>query len=121
QQMGQQVDNFWLVGPLKITPKQEVEFVSALAQEQLAFDPQVQQQVKAMLLLQERQAYRLYAKSGRDMELEAQVGWRNWLDRNTTGCHRGLFPEYADAESYEAGDSPGHFTAGLGRIRTLSK
>ncbi len=29
QQIGQQVDNFWLVGPLKVTPKQEVEFVSA--------------------------------------------------------------------------------------------
>jgi len=75
QQIGQQVDNFWLVGPLKVTPKQEVEFVSALAREQLAFDPQVQQQVKAMLLLQEQQAYRLYAKSGWGMDVEPQVGW----------------------------------------------
>lgn len=81
QQIGQQVDNFWLVGPLKITPKQEVEFVSALAQEQLAFDPQVQQQVKAMLLLQEQQAYRLYAKSGWGMDVEPQVGWlTGWIE-----------------------------------------
>ncbi|EEY88574.1 putative beta-lactamase OXA-10 [Acinetobacter lwoffii SH145] len=81
QQIGQQVDNFWLVGPLKITPKQEVEFVSALAREQLAFDPQVQQQVKAMLLLQERQAYRLYAKSGWGMDVEPQVGWlTGWVE-----------------------------------------
>lgn len=75
QQIGQQVDNFWLVGPLKVTPKQEVQFVSALAREQLAFDPQVQQQVKVMLLLQEQQAYRLYAKSGWGMDVEPQVGW----------------------------------------------
>lgn len=81
QQIGQQVDNFWLVGPLKITPKQEVQFVSALAREQLAFDPQVQQQVKAMLLLQERQAYRLYAKSGWGMDVEPQVGWlTGWVE-----------------------------------------
>ncbi|WP_436917909.1 OXA-134 family carbapenem-hydrolyzing class D beta-lactamase [Acinetobacter schindleri] len=81
QHIGQQVDNFWLVGPLKITPKQEVKFASALAQEQLAFDPQVQQQVKAMLLLQERQAYRLYAKSGWGMDVEPQVGWlTGWIE-----------------------------------------
>ncbi|WP_216937720.1 OXA-134 family carbapenem-hydrolyzing class D beta-lactamase [Acinetobacter sp. BY484] len=81
QQIGQQVDNFWLVGPLKITPKQEVEFASALAREQLAFDPRVQQQVKAMLLLQERQPYRLYAKSGWGMDVEPQVGWlTGWIE-----------------------------------------
>ncbi|QIC62858.1 OXA-134 family carbapenem-hydrolyzing class D beta-lactamase [Acinetobacter schindleri] len=81
QQIGQHIDNFWLVGPLKVTPKQEVKFASALAQEQLAFDPQVQQQVKAMLLLQERQAYRLYAKSGWGMDVEPQVGWlTGWVE-----------------------------------------
>lgn len=81
QQIGQHIDNFWLVGPLKITPKQEVEFASALAQEQLAFDPRVQQQVKTMLLLQEQQAYRLYAKSGWGMDVEPQVGWLNgWIE-----------------------------------------
>ena len=81
QQIGQQVDNFWLVGPLKITPKQEVDFVVRLAQQQLAFDPLVQQQVKQMLLLQQRQGYRLYAKSGWGMDLEPQVGWlTGWIE-----------------------------------------
>lgn len=81
QQIGQHIDNFWLVGPLKITPEQEVEFISALAREQLAFDPRVQQQVKTMLLLQERQAYRLYAKSGWGMDVEPQVGWlTGWVE-----------------------------------------
>ena len=81
QHIGQHIDNFWLVGPLKITPEQEVEFISALAREQLAFDPRVQQQVKAMLLLQERQAYRLYAKSGWGMDVEPQVGWlTGWIE-----------------------------------------
>ena len=70
-----------MVGPLKVTPKQEVQFVSALAREQLAFDPQVQQQVKAMLFLQERKAYRLYVKSGWGMDVEPQVGWlTGWVE-----------------------------------------
>lgn len=81
QQIGQHIDNFWLFGPLKVTPKQEVKFASALAQEQLAFDPRFQQQVKTMLLLQERQAYRLYAKSGWGMDVEPQVGWlTGWIE-----------------------------------------
>ncbi len=34
-----------------------------------------------MLLLQERHACRLYAKSGRGMKLEAQVGWcTGWIE-----------------------------------------
>ena len=89
QQIGQQVDNFWLIGPLKISPKQEVEFVSALARGE-PFDPQVQQQVKAMLLLQERQAYRLYAKSGWGMDVEPQVGWLTGWSKSLRG-NRGIF------------------------------
>ncbi|ENW28955.1 hypothetical protein F923_02581 [Acinetobacter lwoffii NIPH 478] len=34
-----------------------------------------------MLLLQERQAYRLYAKSGWGMDVEPQVGWlTGWVE-----------------------------------------
>ena len=37
QQIGIVVDNFWLVGPLQITPLQKVLFVEKLANTQLAF------------------------------------------------------------------------------------
>ena len=36
--IGTQVDNFWLVGPLKITPEQEVKFAYQLATQSLPFD-----------------------------------------------------------------------------------
>ncbi|RZG88202.1 OXA-266 family class D beta-lactamase OXA-661 [Acinetobacter venetianus] len=80
--IGNQVDNFWLVGPLKITPIQEVRFAYALANEQLAFDIPVQQQVKQMLLVDQVNGTKVYAKSGWGMDVEPQVGWwTGWVEQ----------------------------------------
>ncbi len=74
QNIGQQVDQFWLIGPLKITPQQQTQFVYQLAKQQLAFDPSVQQHVKEMLLVEARGDHKLYAKSGWGMDVTPQVG-----------------------------------------------
>ena len=79
--IGQQVDNFWLVGPLKITPEQEAKFAYQLATAQLPFDKSVQYQVKEMLYIESRGDAKLYAKSGWSMDAEPQVGWyTGWVD-----------------------------------------
>ena len=79
--IGQQVDNFWLVGPLKITPEQEVQFAYQLATQTLPFDVVVQKQVKDMLYIESRGDAKLYAKSGWGMDVEPQVGWyTGWVD-----------------------------------------
>lgn len=81
-QIGTQVDNFWLVGPLKITPEQEARFAYQLATKQLAFEPVVQQQVKQMLYIESRGEAKLYAKSGWGMDVEPQVGWyTGWVEQ----------------------------------------
>ena len=64
QQSGTVVNNFWLVGPLQITPVQEVLFVEKLANTQLAFKPDVQHAVQDMLLIEQKPNYKLYVKSG---------------------------------------------------------
>ncbi len=80
-EIGTQVDQFWLQGPLEITPQQEAEFIYRLATEQLPFDAKVQQQVKEMLLIEQRGDLKLYAKSGWGMDVEPQVGWyTGWVD-----------------------------------------
>ncbi|AWL27743.1 class D beta-lactamase [Acinetobacter defluvii] len=80
-EIGTQVEQFWLKGPLKITPQQEAEFVYRLATEQLPFDIKVQQQVKQMLLIEQRGDLKLYAKSGWGMDVKPQVGWyTGWVD-----------------------------------------
>jgi beta-lactamase class D OXA-211 len=84
QQIGTVVDNFWLVGPLQITPVQEVLFVEKLANTQLAFKPDVQHAVQDMLLIEQKPNYKLYAKSGWGMDLEPQVGWwTGWVETAT--------------------------------------
>ena len=80
-EIGSQVDQFWLVGPLKISPEQEAKFAYALAMQQLPFDTQVQQQVKEMLYIERRGDAKLYAKSGWGMDVKPQVGWyTGWVD-----------------------------------------
>lgn len=82
QTIGTQVDNFWLVGPLTISPEQEAKFAYQLANEQLAFSKNVQQQVKQMILIEEKQGYKLYAKSGWGMDVEPMVGWyTGWVEQ----------------------------------------
>ncbi len=82
QNIGQQVDNFWLLGPLKITPEQEAKFAYQLATGQLPFDASVQKQVKDMLFIERRGETKLYAKSGWGMDLQPQVGWyTGWVEQ----------------------------------------
>ena len=80
--IGHQVDNFWLVGPLKITPEQEVKFAYQLATKSLPFDAAVQQQVKEMLYIERRGDAKLYAKSGWASDVSPQVGWyTGWVEQ----------------------------------------
>nr|WP_240067731.1 OXA-679 family carbapenem-hydrolyzing class D beta-lactamase OXA-1051 [Acinetobacter calcoaceticus]UHO07590.1 class D beta-lactamase OXA-1051 [Acinetobacter calcoaceticus] len=80
--IGTKVDEFWLVGPLKITPIQEVEFADKLAHEELPFKQQVQKQVQDMLLIKEVEGNKIYAKSGWGMNVTPQVGWlTGWVEQ----------------------------------------
>jgi beta-lactamase class D len=82
-EIGTQVDNFWLAGPLKITPRQEAEFADQLAHSQLPFSKQAQQQVAKMLFIERLNDKSLYAKSGWAMDAEPQVGWyTSWVEDN---------------------------------------
>ncbi|MBP7880327.1 MAG: class D beta-lactamase [Acinetobacter sp.] len=81
-EIGTQVDDFWLVGPLKITPVDEVKFAYALANKQLAFDQSVQEQVKQMVFVDEVHGTKVYAKSGWGMDVTPQVGWwTGWIEQ----------------------------------------
>ncbi|RLZ10245.1 class D beta-lactamase [Acinetobacter sp. 2JN-4] len=81
-EIGTQVDDFWLVGPLEITPVEEVKFAYALAHKQLAFDQSVQEQVKQMVLVDEVKGTKIYAKSGWGMDVTPQVGWwTGWIEQ----------------------------------------
>ncbi|ENV02983.1 MULTISPECIES: OXA-213 family carbapenem-hydrolyzing class D beta-lactamase OXA-305 [Acinetobacter] len=73
--IGSKVDNFWLVGPLKITPEQETQFAYKLANKTLPFSKNVQEQVQSMVFIEEKNGRKIYAKSGWGWDVEPQVGW----------------------------------------------
>ncbi|WP_279446690.1 OXA-24 family carbapenem-hydrolyzing class D beta-lactamase [Acinetobacter baumannii] len=80
--IGTQVDNFWLVGPLKITPVQEVNFADDLAHNRLPFKLETQEEVKKMLLIKEVNGSKIYAKRGWGMDVTPQVGWlTGWVEQ----------------------------------------
>ncbi|MGR2825180.1 OXA-213 family carbapenem-hydrolyzing class D beta-lactamase [Acinetobacter sp. 1124_18A] len=73
--IGSRVDNFWLVGPLKITPLQEAQFAYELAHKTLPFSKDVQEQVQSLVFIEEKNGRKIYAKSGWGLDVEPQVGW----------------------------------------------
>ncbi|AMO40920.1 OXA-213 family carbapenem-hydrolyzing class D beta-lactamase OXA-273 [Acinetobacter sp. BEC1-S18-ESBL-01] len=73
--IGSKVDNFWLVGPLKITPQQEVQFAYKLANKTLPFSKNVQEQVQSMVFIEEKNGRKIYAKSGWGWDVDPEVGW----------------------------------------------
>ncbi|MCE6235153.1 OXA-213 family carbapenem-hydrolyzing class D beta-lactamase [Acinetobacter pittii] len=73
--IGSKVDDFWLVGPLKITPEQETQFAYELANKTLPFSKNVQEQVQYMLFIEEKNGRKIYAKSGWGWDVDPQVGW----------------------------------------------
>jgi beta-lactamase class D OXA-213 len=73
--IGSKVDNFWLVGPLKITPQQETQFAYQLALKTLPFSQDVQEQVQSMVFIEEKNGSKIYAKSSWGWDVEPQVGW----------------------------------------------
>ncbi|CAI3925376.1 Beta-lactamase class D (YbxI) (PDB:5CTN) [Commensalibacter papalotli (ex Botero et al. 2024)] len=82
ENIGHQVDKFWLSGPLKVTPVQEAQFVYKLAHQQLPFKKQVQDEVRNMLFIDVINGNEIYAKSGLGINKTPQVGWlTGWVEK----------------------------------------
>ena len=72
-QVGAQVDNFWLVGPLKISAIEQCLFLARLAQGQLPFSAAHQAAVREISLIESGPGWELHAKTG--TASQASLGW----------------------------------------------
>lgn len=84
--IGSKIDNFWLVGPLKITPQQEAQFAYELAHKTLPFSKNVQEQVQSMLFIEEKMDEKFMLKVVGDGMLNhklvgLQAGWFNHKEK----------------------------------------
>lgn len=72
---GKIVDRFWLDGTLTISAIEQTSFLAALALEELPMSKPAQAAVKGMILQEERNGRRLFAKTGWLRSASPQIGW----------------------------------------------
>lgn len=81
-EIGEQVDQFWLKGPLAISAVEQTQFLARLAQGQLAIAEDIQVTVREISLLEEQSGWRLYGKTGWATAVKPGVGWWvGWLEQ----------------------------------------
>lgn len=81
---GADVDRFWLDGPLRVSPEEQVKFLRRLARDDLPFSPGVMETVRGIMVEAEGEGWTLRAKTGWGRpEGGEEVGWKvGWVDRD---------------------------------------
>ncbi|MGW2162124.1 class D beta-lactamase [Nonomuraea sp. NPDC001699] len=82
QQTGTVVDRFWLDGPLKISAVEQTRFMERLAALRLPASRANQRAVQDLILMEKKNGYTLYAKSGWQNAPNPGTGWwTGWVER----------------------------------------
>lgn len=69
------IDKFWLTGGLKISPRQQIEFLERLYSENLPFSKRSMNIVKKIMLFKDTATYTLRGKTGWGMDGNVDIGW----------------------------------------------
>jgi beta-lactamase class D len=69
------INRFWLSGPLKITPREQVQFLRRLYLNQLPFSERTTAIVKDIMVVDQTPSYIVRAKTGWAMQLKPNIGW----------------------------------------------
>jgi beta-lactamase class D len=85
QQIGklENIDKFWLEGPLQITPKQQIEFLQQLHQGKLPFSQRNLNLLKDIMIVEQTPNYILRGKTGWVTSTNPNIGWFvGYLEQN---------------------------------------
>ncbi len=76
------IDRFWLTGGLRLSPRQQVDFLVRLYRNELPFSEQSMTAVKEMMVTEEGDGYVLRAKTGwATLENQDNTGWwAGWVE-----------------------------------------
>lgn len=79
------IDQFWLRGGLRISPREQVEFLVRLYREELPFSPKTMAMVKEMMVSEQTSDYTIRSKTGWAVPYGAEnVGWWvGWVERGS--------------------------------------
>jgi beta-lactamase class D len=77
------IDRFWLSGELRITPKEQIDFLRRLYQNDLPFDQRTIDLVKDITIAEQTPNYVLRAKTGWATSVTPNIGWYvGYLEQN---------------------------------------
>ncbi len=77
------IDNFWLEGASRITPRQQALFISRIYREELPLRPATLTAMKQIMLLEQGPGYALYGKTGWAVRNGNDYGWFvGWVEKN---------------------------------------
>jgi beta-lactamase class D len=99
------IDNFWLEGKLKISPRQQIEFLKKLYREELPFSKPTISTVKTMMIIDKTDFYTMRVKTGwvSGGTDKPQVGW--YVGYLENGGNRYLFATNIDIKKNTDGAS----------------
>jgi len=79
----QQIDKFWLEGPLQITPRQQIEFLQRLYRKDLPFSQHTLDLVQDIMIFERTPNYILRGKTGWAISVKPNIGWFvGYLEQN---------------------------------------
>ncbi|WP_198411279.1 class D beta-lactamase [Marinimicrobium alkaliphilum] len=76
-EIGAVVDDFWLVGPLTVSAVEQAVFLADLAQNELPYPANLQEQVRDITLIEQGDDWALHAKTGWTNAPDPNIGW--WI------------------------------------------
>jgi beta-lactamase class D len=75
QEIGSQIDRFWLDGTLQISADEQVEFLKRLYRGDLPFSKRSMNIVREIMLVEEDEVHRLGGKTGSGVMGDQTIGW----------------------------------------------
>ena len=115
QEIGTVVDNFWLVGPLKISALEQAQFLARLAQDTLPFSTRDQETVREIVRLEQGDNWTLHGKTGWVNAPNAGVGWWvGWVKKDNR-----VYAFALTIDIHQAADAAKRVELGMASLRAL--
>lgn len=115
REIGNTVDNFWLVGPLRISAIEQTEFLAKLAQDELPFASDIQKTVREIVRIEQGDNWTLYAKTGWGGDTSPEIGWWvGWVQKEGR-----VYSFALNVDVYQAADADKRIPLGKASLKVL--
>lgn len=125
ENINESIDGFWLSdqgGKLRISQVEQIAFLKKLYHEELAFSARSQQLVKAIMLMEESDDFRLFAKTGMDTQDGLWYGWYvGWVETSENVYFFATHMESEDNKNILSGARQGVTMAALRELGLIAE